>query len=287
MRLALFAFAAVLAAGIRTATAADVVLTPALSALAEAERSFSRYAGEHGVKDSFLAYFAPDSIDFEPEPGPAIARISQWPAPKRASVLSWGPVFVDLSHAGDMGYTTGPTLGHDLGDDPRPDRHGYYFSVWRKQANGDWKVAIDVGIATPGAQSPAPELRAASAPGYAKGTSSEIPAQRDTILALEREPGADAKHAAEESRLHRDGVFPILGHDAVVADLAKRAGPTHAQPVDVVVSSSADLAYGYGSFTRGETGGSAAEHGYYGRVWKRNPSGNWEMVAQIEQLAQD
>jgi ketosteroid isomerase-like protein len=286
MRLALIVFGAALAACVRPVAAADAALTPALSALAEAERGFSRYAGEHGVKDSFLAHFAPDSIDFEPDPGPAIARISQWPAPKRASVLSWGPVFVDLSHAGDMGYTTGPTLGHDLGENPRPDRHGDYFSVWRKQPDGQWKVALDVGIATPGAESPAPELRAASSPGYTKGAASEIPAQREAILALERESGTDAKHRAEESRLHRDGVFPILGHDAVVADLAKRPGPTQAQPVDVVVSSSADLAYGYGSFTRGAKDGASGEHGYYARVWKRTAAGTWEMVAQVEQLAE-
>jgi len=286
MRLALVVLGAALAVGIRPTAAADAALTPAQMTLAEAERSFSRYAGEHGVKDSFVAHFAPDSIDFEPDPGPAIARISAWPAPKRASVLSWGPVFVDLSRAGDMGYTTGPTLGHDVGENPRPDRHGYYFSVWRRQPNGDWKVAIDIGIATPGAESHAPELRAASTPGYAKGAASEIPTQREAILALEREPGADAKHASAETRLHRDGVFPILGRDAVVADLAKRAGPTQSQPVDVVVSSSADLAFGYGSLSRGETGGSVSEHGYYARVWKRNPTGAWEMVAQIEQLAE-
>jgi ketosteroid isomerase-like protein len=286
MRIAFVMLGVMLVAGLRTAAAADTALTPALGALAEAERSFSRYAGEHGAKDAFLAFFAPDSIDFEPEPGAAIARIQTWPAPKRVSVLSWGPVFVDLSHAGDMGYTTGPTLGHDLGDDPRPDRHGYYFSVWRKQANGDWKVALDVGIATPGTESPARDLRAAAAPGYATGASNEIPAQREAILALEREPGADAKHAAKESRLHRDGVFPILGHDAVVADLAKRVGPTQARPVDVVVSSSADLAYGYGTFTR-VAESSSGEHGYYARVWKRNPAGTWEMVAQVEQLAEE
>ena len=88
MRLTVIVCAAVLTAGIRPTSAADAALTPAQMTLAEAERSFSRYAGEHGVKDSFLAHFAPDSIDFEPDPGPAIARISAWPAPKRASVLS-------------------------------------------------------------------------------------------------------------------------------------------------------------------------------------------------------
>jgi ketosteroid isomerase-like protein len=196
-------------------------------------------------------------------------------------------VFADISRDGDMGYTTGPTLTHDTGPDPRPDRHGWYFSVWRRQASGEWKVAIDVGVATPGAPSPAPVLSAASAPGYASGRAGEVEAQRTAIIALEREAGADSRHAAEESRLHRSGVFPILGHAAVVADLAQRAGPTLAEPKDVIVSSSADLAYGYGSFTRAASAGDAKERGWYTRVWKRTPGGTWQMVAQIEQLAQE
>lgn len=284
MRFRTFAVAAALAA-LAGYVEAGAGLTPELSALVESERSFSRTAGVKGVKQAFLEYFAEDSIGFQPEPGPAIAHIRDWPPPKRPdTVLSWEPVFADISRSGDMGYTTGPTLTHDTGPDPRPDRHGWYFSVWHKQANGEWKVAIDVGVATPGEPSPKPELRAAGAPGYASGKPGEVDAQRTAILALEREPGADARHAAEESRLHRDGVFPILGRAALVADLAQRSGPTLAEPQEVIVSSSADLAYGYGSFTRG--GASAKEHGWYTRVWKRNPAGDWALVAQVEQLAQ-
>jgi ketosteroid isomerase-like protein len=287
MRFAAFAVAAGITVLGGSAVAA-AGLTPELSALVESERSFSRTAGVKGVKASFLEYFADDSIGFAPEPGPALEQIRTWPPPKRTdTVLSWDPVFADISRAGDMGYTTGPTLTHDTGPEPRPDRHGWYFSLWRKQANGEWKVAIDIGVATPGELSPKPVLRAASAPGYAGGNAGEVDAQRTAILKLEREAGADARHAAEETRLHRDGVFPILGRAAVAADLAQRPGPTLTEPKDVIVSSSADLAYGYGSFTRSASGRAATEHGWYARVWRRTPSGDWQMVAQIEQLAQE
>jgi ketosteroid isomerase-like protein len=284
MRLAIVPVAAMLAATALFPARADVKLDPRLTALADAERSFARTAGERGIKDSFLAWFAEDSIDFEPDPGPAIARIQAWPAPKHRVQLSWEPVFLDLSRDGDMGYTTGPTLVHDLDDDPRPDRHGYYFSVWRKQKNGEWKVALDAGIGVPGIETPPRKLQAAIALGYAKGKAKEASAQRDAILALEREPGADARHAAEETRLHRDGVYPILGRSEVLADLARRAGPTHFEPAEAVVSASVDLAYSYGSFTRGQ--GANGERGYYAHVWKRAPSGKWSIVAQIEQAGE-
>jgi ketosteroid isomerase-like protein len=288
MRLSLLALPAVLLTAAPLVASAEAALSPAVASLVESERTFSRTAGERGVKESFLQFFGEDSINFQPEPGPALARIREWPQPQRAIVLSWEPVFADVSHAGDMGYTTGPTLSHDLGDDPRPDRHGYYFSVWRKQGHGDWKVALDVGVATPGLQSPAPELHAASAPGFTSSKARDARAQRTAILALEQEPGADATHAAEESRLHRDGMFPVLGRTAVVADLARRGGPTRFEPAEAVVSESADFAYSYGAFTRDATTATAGgEHGYYAHVWKRTSDGAWQIVAQIEQLVED
>ena len=285
MHLSLLALPVALVATAQIAAAtAEPALSRELQSLVDSERAFSRTSGERGVKEAFLEFFAEDSINFQPEPGPALERIREWPAPTRPVVLSWMPVFADISRAGDMGYTTGPTLSHDTGADPRPDRHGYYFSVWRKQGHGDWKVAIDVGVGLPGLQSPAPELRAASAPGYASGNTRDARAQRTAILALEQEPGADAKHAAEETRLHRDGIFPVIGRSAVVADLAQRAAPTRFEPVNAIVSSSADLAYSYGAFARGEPAQAGAEHGYYTHVWKRTPDGAWQIVAQVEQL---
>lgn len=262
-------------------------LSPALASLVEAERAFSRRAGEIGVRAAFLEYFAEDSIGFEPDPGPAIPRIREWPDPPRPIVLSWEPVFADISRAEDMGYTTGPTLSRDVEPEgARPDRHGYYFSVWRKQPDGKWKVVIDVGIRTPGPEAPQPELRAAGTPGWAGGKPADVPAARAAIFALEREVGADAIYAAEDARLHRSGIHPVLGRDAIVADLESRAGPTRFEPADAIVAASADLAYTYGAFTRASSKDApAAERGYYTHVWKRAPSGEWRIVAQIEQAS--
>jgi ketosteroid isomerase-like protein len=284
MRAALIALAALF--GAARPEAGEATLAPALAALVEAERSFSRASGELGIREAFLAYFADDGISFEPDPAPAVERIRTWPAPQRPRLLSWDPVFADISRAGDMGYTTGPTRFEDLGPAPQPVRHGYYFSVWRRQADGAWRVAIDAGVGTPGAESPAPPLRAAAAPAPASGDAGEAAGARAAIFALEREPGADMQRFAQESRLHRSGLFPVLGREAVQADLVQRAGPTRCEPADVIVAASADLAYSYGSFARAAAKDAAAERGYYLRVWKRAPDGAWEIVAQVEQPPQ-
>ncbi|PYQ68968.1 MAG: hypothetical protein DMG01_29935 [Acidobacteria bacterium] len=48
-------------------------------------------------------------------------------------------------------------------DPPAAPAHICYFSIWRKQANGSYKVFIDQGIGTPNAPSFAPDFTRADA----------------------------------------------------------------------------------------------------------------------------
>ena len=43
-------------------------LPPAQADLVNAERAFAKLAGERGVRESFIAYFADDGIGFAPHP---------------------------------------------------------------------------------------------------------------------------------------------------------------------------------------------------------------------------
>ena len=47
---------------------------------------------------------------------------------------------------GALGYTLGRYQRRRNGDDGRPQiQHGTYFTLWRKQADGSWKIAADTG----------------------------------------------------------------------------------------------------------------------------------------------
>jgi ketosteroid isomerase-like protein len=123
--------------------------TPPLASLVETERAFARDCVERGVRDSFLAFFADDAISFWPHPVNAREALLKQPAPSErpTTTLNWEPLLADVSGAGDLGYTTGPSLTTD--DKQKPIRSGYYFSIWRWQSDGSWKVELDIGIKTP------------------------------------------------------------------------------------------------------------------------------------------
>jgi len=59
--------------------------------------------------------------------------------------LQWQPSHVEVAASGDLGYTVG-TYSHSMNDstgNPIND-NGKYMTVWKKQADGSWKVAADM-----------------------------------------------------------------------------------------------------------------------------------------------
>ena len=59
--------------------------------------------------------------------------------------LSWKPVGADVAASGDLGYT----WGNWKYQAPDTAYYGNYFTAWKKQKDGSWKVALDGGNSSP------------------------------------------------------------------------------------------------------------------------------------------
>jgi ketosteroid isomerase-like protein len=277
--------------------------SPALVSLVEAERAFARMSVERGVRESFLAFFADDGINFQPHPTKTREAYLKRPAPaaRPPVTLNWEPIFADVSNAGDLGYTTGPYRLIDESPEHRPTRHGYYFSIWKRQPDGAWKVAVDVGIETPAPdaaeralrfQSVRPQASAKKAGAPASGVNLEservalLGADREFIRAANTHGALKAfeAHLGDEARLHRDGIYPLTKRESIRSFLAQKKFMLSGEPLKAEVAQSNDLGYTYGRYESRAEGGAAhetttAEKGYYVRVWKRDGSrGRWKIV---------
>ena len=63
-----------------------------------------------------------------------------------ATSLTWEPERADIAASGDLGWTTGSFVSAGVGPDGDPIRsEGRYVSIWRLQADGSWKVVMDLG----------------------------------------------------------------------------------------------------------------------------------------------
>src|SRR5438552_11925803 len=93
-------------------------------AIVEAERAFARAAATKGTRDAFLEFLADDGIIFQP--GPVNGKQFWQARTPRKGLLSWEPIFADVSLAGDMGYTTVPSEFRPIVAGVKPAGCGQY-----------------------------------------------------------------------------------------------------------------------------------------------------------------
>jgi ketosteroid isomerase-like protein len=262
--------------------------------MVETERAFAAMGAEKGVRESFFEFFGEEGVSFNPHPGRfrEFARKNPLPAPPppREFKLEWWPVYGDVAESGDLGYNTGPTLVTDLTPQKRPSRHGYFFSVWKREPEGTWRVAVDMGVDSPGPD-PAHQdrLRYERAP---QEPSQKIP-PRDAaaeILELESRFGESLVRSglrqgyldavAEHARVHRVKNFPILGKKAISDFFAKeKVTAVRSEGIDGGIAASGELGYSYGRYELKYE--DRSEKGYFTHVWKRNGQGEWKLVADV------
>jgi ketosteroid isomerase-like protein len=66
--------------------------------------------------------------------------------PDTSFILSWEPLFADISKSNDLGYTYGVyKVQMDSPEGSTVDKEGTYVTIWKKDKNGDWKFVLDTG----------------------------------------------------------------------------------------------------------------------------------------------
>lgn len=127
-------------------------ITPGMLTLLELETKFAEAVAKGGGK-AFSSWFAEDGVSLANKQQPvmgraAIAAQAQWD-PKDYQ-LTWTASGAQMGPSNDMGFT----WGHY--DGTSKDQHGEtvktsgrYFTVWKKQASGEWKVAMDASAEEP------------------------------------------------------------------------------------------------------------------------------------------
>lgn len=254
----------------------------ALDGLVAAERAFAAATAIVGVRDGFLAFFAPDAVAVEVRSDgsarllSAHARIAAGPAASYplSRVLTWAPLTGQVSGDQAMGWLTGPY--GERTSDGAPGASGFYFSVWRRQADGTWKVWLDQGIAAPETSSSV-DFSAAEDPGAAPAESADL-----AESAVSDGAAAWADRLSAHARLHRHGIAPRLGADAIRAWRADTWRSLHYHAVRTDVA--ATMAVSLGGYAGVQLDG-RAEFGTFARVWQTDGEGRWRIVFETSRPA--
>ncbi|MEO5989530.1 MAG: nuclear transport factor 2 family protein [Candidatus Eisenbacteria bacterium] len=260
-----------------SATEADV--------LVESEHAFAAMAKAQGIRAAFVEWLAPTGVIFRP--GPVLGRKSYESRPAGPGRLAWDPDHAVMSASGDMGWTTGPWTFRTDSSQIEPVAYGQFVTVWRKQADGSWRAAIDAGIS----HGPAPSVvtqRVMRTLGPANSGSSRPLAKRKSLwqadaefvkLARAQGPGAALlAFAASDAVVLREGSQPWIGatgRDSVTA----REPLVNMMSTAQFMSRAGDLGYTYGTYS--VPGEAEIGSGHYMHIWERDTARVWKLALQV------
>jgi len=126
----------------------DTTVAPGKMILFDLEAKFAKDVAERGGA-GFASWFAPDGVLLGNGAAPvigqvAIAKSTTWLA--KDYQLTWTPADAVMGPSGDIGYTWSHYEGHSKDANGNPVLvSGRFITIWRKQADGSWKVALDAG----------------------------------------------------------------------------------------------------------------------------------------------
>ena len=92
--------------------------------------------------DAFVSFLAKDTIflgNSTLKGSEAVAKAWKRFFEKPDAPFSWAPEIVELDAAGRLALSTGPVTG------PAGKPAGTFTSVWRREADGQWKIVLDYG----------------------------------------------------------------------------------------------------------------------------------------------
>ncbi|MEP6848014.1 MAG: nuclear transport factor 2 family protein [Acidobacteriota bacterium] len=250
-----------------------------LQKLVNTENAFAQAAADKSTKSAFLQFLADDSIVFNPQR----ANGKQvWTARKESvSMLSWYPIFADISSNGLMGYTTGPWEFRPKGKDDAPTAFGHYMTIWQKQLDGNYKAVLDFGIShdkPSGAETKLTNISDVKSNGKGDSYSGDTAASFFETLAARGAEKAYREFAADDIRVMREGKQPFVGKKAALNEIGSYKSILSTSKRTAFYGS-ADISYTTNTYKETRDG-VVVETGNFVQIWK-NRGGKWLIVMDI------
>ena len=258
-----------------------------LAGLVKAEKDFSALSESSNTRDAFLANMDDSSLVFSK--GQVLKGKDVWTAGKaNKTLLTWQPVFLDVSGGGDFGYTTGPWQFKKDRADAQPAAYGEYNTVWLKNNMGIWKVFADMGISHSAPSAPGP-VRSASARAVevtGNGSAAEVNGLEQKLIKSVNGKGNANKllpFLSAESRICREDALPYTNSDSIRTYLQSIPAQNLTYTmVGLKLASAQDMAVAYGN-VKINTGAAEPTPANYMRIWKKEKDG-WKVVLDVLSL---
>jgi ketosteroid isomerase-like protein len=241
----------------------------ALKKMIETEKTFAQNSLDKGTKNAFLEFLSKDAIVFDK--GTAVNGLEYWQKLDFKNLLTLGDFQLhNLTAAGSPG-------------EDKPLSHGSFFTLWKKQTDGNWKVALDFGVNHPEIPAVAPSIRESYAtfkPYELKNTS--VLAERMVFMNdffywknAKTSLNPFEPHLSQDIKLYRNNLLPIVGREAAKNYLKKTYDKAIVYTgLKAIPSQAGDMVCVYGVI-------SGKKNGEYVRIWKQESKDVWKIVVEM------
>ena len=124
----------------------------AIATVRAADLDFSARSVKSGAGPAFGEFVAPDGASIgtgQSEITCGRDNVVKGFAPLGPGALTWAPRVADAANSGDLAYTSGDAIIKDSGE----TSYSNYLTVWKRQADGQWRVVADGGNSAPASAS--------------------------------------------------------------------------------------------------------------------------------------
>jgi ketosteroid isomerase-like protein len=258
----------------------------ALKKMVETEKAFAQTSLDKGTKNAFLEFLSKDAIVFDK--GTAVNGLEYWQKLDFKNLLTWQPTFAEIAVSEELGYTLGDFQVHNLtaAGSPAADKplsHGSFFTLWKKQTDGNWKATLDFGVNHSEIRAVAPSVRESYAtfkPYELKNTS--VLAERMVFMNdffywknAKTSLNPFEPHLSQDIKLYRNNLLPIVGREAAKNYLKKTYDKAIVYTgLKAIPSQAGDMVCVYGVI-------SGKMKGEYVRIWKQESKDVWKIVVEM------
>ena len=119
--------------------------------LLDADWEFSRTSVKKGAAAAFYLYLTNNAMQLPEGSLPIYGKKAIFDTMMQGDyILSWTPIKAEVAKSGELGWTWGKYIVVVIQEDgSEKTGYGKYLNIWRKDANGNWKVSVDMGNKSP------------------------------------------------------------------------------------------------------------------------------------------
>ena len=256
-----------------------------LQQIIETEKAFAQASIDKGTKAAFLDFLSKESIVFDKSM--PVNGFEYWQKNDFKGVLTWQPTSAEIAGSSDLGYTVGNYQIHTTKAEEKPSTFGSFVTLWKKQVDNSWKVAVDMGVLHNEVIANSTKIKEYYPVFKPYEFKNQMVLSERMVFMNDHFYWKNAKkslnpfepHLAQNCIIYRRNMIPVIGKENAKIFLKKTYDKNLVYTGLKAISSNAgDLVCVYGVIS------GAGKSGTYLRIYKQEAKDAWKIVVEMVDL---